>query len=342
MGATAELHGHIPRTRPVDRLLRRPTAPTPIAPRRRPAMQVVEIDEADGELDRVRQRRRRPGGPKPQPLDRAAVMFTSGTTGAPKGVEITQANYAFAGTTMAAACDLQAYAPPARRAAVVPRQRAVLLVRLGHRRRCVGGADAHVLGQRLPGPGCPPRRHARQPVRRADPHDPGSRRAPRVAGVRLQHCWYAMNISDDQYATLVVAARLPATPAVRHDRDHPGGAHRSCRHSRSPRRWASSPTGCAVDVQRRRRCPGAARRGRRDRRGRALDRGAVLHRVAVPADGRTGVIPGAGGSGEVRPRLGAAILVLALASAILMVALYRPAPTHRASITAPTRGPSSC
>ena len=28
-------------------------------------------------------------------------MFTSGTTGRPKGVEITQANYAFAGTTMA-------------------------------------------------------------------------------------------------------------------------------------------------------------------------------------------------------------------------------------------------
>ena len=33
-------------------------------------------------------------------------MFTSGTTGRPKGVEITQANYAFAGKTMAEAADL--------------------------------------------------------------------------------------------------------------------------------------------------------------------------------------------------------------------------------------------
>ena len=35
-------------------------------------------------------------------------MFTSGTTGRPKGVEITQANYAFAGKTMAEAAGLTA------------------------------------------------------------------------------------------------------------------------------------------------------------------------------------------------------------------------------------------
>ncbi|MEZ5296266.1 MAG: AMP-binding protein [Ilumatobacteraceae bacterium] len=46
--------------------------------------------------------------PTIEPTDRAAVMFTSGTTGRPKGVEITQANYAFAGTTMASAAQLGA------------------------------------------------------------------------------------------------------------------------------------------------------------------------------------------------------------------------------------------
>ncbi|WP_020661496.1 class I adenylate-forming enzyme family protein [Amycolatopsis benzoatilytica] len=35
------------------------------------------------------------------PMDRLAVMFTSGTTSEPKGVELTQANYAYARTTMA-------------------------------------------------------------------------------------------------------------------------------------------------------------------------------------------------------------------------------------------------
>src|SRR5262249_39051260 len=43
---------------------------------------------------------------QPQPRDTAAVMFTSGTTAAPKGVVVTQANYAFAGDVMAAAAGL--------------------------------------------------------------------------------------------------------------------------------------------------------------------------------------------------------------------------------------------
>ncbi|MGW5150480.1 class I adenylate-forming enzyme family protein [Rhodococcus koreensis] len=42
------------------------------------------------------------------PTDRLAVMFTSGTTSAPKGVILTQANYATVATTMARAVDLQA------------------------------------------------------------------------------------------------------------------------------------------------------------------------------------------------------------------------------------------
>jgi len=41
------------------------------------------------------------------PYDRLAVMFTSGTTSAPKGVVLTQALYAFTGRTMAAAAGLE-------------------------------------------------------------------------------------------------------------------------------------------------------------------------------------------------------------------------------------------
>lgn len=44
--------------------------------------------------------------PHPDPLSAAAIMFTSGTTSRPKGVVITQANYAFAGETMANAAGL--------------------------------------------------------------------------------------------------------------------------------------------------------------------------------------------------------------------------------------------
>jgi crotonobetaine/carnitine-CoA ligase len=41
------------------------------------------------------------------PHDRLAVLFTSGTTSAPKGVELTQAGYAFAGDVMASAAALR-------------------------------------------------------------------------------------------------------------------------------------------------------------------------------------------------------------------------------------------
>ncbi|KQC37476.1 class I adenylate-forming enzyme family protein [Frankia sp. ACN1ag] len=58
-----------------------------------------------------------PGPEAPSPETTAAILFTSGTTSAPKGVVITQANYAFAGATMAAAAGL---APADRQLVALP------------------------------------------------------------------------------------------------------------------------------------------------------------------------------------------------------------------------------
>ena len=128
-------------------------------------------------------------------------MFTSGTTGRPKGVEITQANYAFAGATMAAAAGLTA---TSRQLVVLPMFHAnaqyysiasaiwegssVALMHTFSASAFLSQAARHEAT------------HASlfaAPIRMIL-----SRGTTPVPGVRLQHCWYAMNISDDQYETL--------------------------------------------------------------------------------------------------------------------------------------------
>lgn len=52
---------------------------------------------------------RSPESTSPGPLDRLAVMFTSGTTSQPKGVVLTQANYGYTARTMARLAHLEAH-----------------------------------------------------------------------------------------------------------------------------------------------------------------------------------------------------------------------------------------
>ena len=164
------------------------------------AFPVIVIDEDDCELDVLGS-----GSPVEWPsldrLDRLAVMFTSGTTGRPKGVEITQANYSFAGQVMATAAQLQsgdrqfvvlplfhANAQYYSFASAIAVGASVALMHTFSATRFLQQAKDHSVT------------HASlfaAPIRMilARGGDP-------VPGLRLKHCWYAMNISDSQYEEL--------------------------------------------------------------------------------------------------------------------------------------------
>jgi carnitine-CoA ligase len=134
----------------------------------------------------------------PEPGRRMAVMFTSGTTSQPKGVVLTQANYAFAGDTMAAAaglgpCDRQFVALPLFHAnaqyysfaASISVGASVALVSRFSASRFVGQAARHQAT------------HASlfaAPMRMIV-----SRSRERPGRLRLRHCWFAQNLAAAQY-----------------------------------------------------------------------------------------------------------------------------------------------
>lgn len=135
------------------------------------------------------------------PIDQCApagLLFTSGTTSAPKAVIVTQANYAFAGETMAHAAGVtsdsrlivclplfhanaQYYsfaAAIARGAAVVllPRFSASTFIASARESRATHGSLFAA------------------PVRMILARRPGGE-----APAELEHCWYAQNLRDDEY-----------------------------------------------------------------------------------------------------------------------------------------------
>ncbi len=164
--------------------------------------EVVEVDEADPALALLA------GAAVDwsdvalvRPRDRAAVMFTSGTTSAPKGVVVTQANYAFAGQVMAAAAGLRA---GDRQLVVLPMFHANAQYYSFASAIAVGASVALVHGFSASGfLGQAARHRATHASLFAAPMRMILARGNTpVDGVQLVHCWYAQNVNDDQYAEL--------------------------------------------------------------------------------------------------------------------------------------------
>jgi len=197
MAKEPELAGHIARTAPTVGVcsteragVYRAAAPETLA--------IIEVHEDDVDLT--------PFGvvefadwPLPGLRDRLAVMFTSGTTGLPKGVVITQANYAFAGKVMAEAAGLQ---PDHRQLVVLPLFHANAQYYSFASAIWVGASVAlmHTFSAS---------QFCAQATRHAATHASLFAAPMRMIlarhageGTQLEHCWYAMNISDDQHATL--------------------------------------------------------------------------------------------------------------------------------------------
>jgi len=190
-----ELAGHIRRTKPVVGLCAAERAT--VYRQAGPTTPMIEIDEDDVALTRFGEVEYADWSPV-QPTDRAAVMFTSGTTGVPKGVEITQANYAFAGSVMAEAAGLE---PDHRQLVVLPLFHANAQYYSLASAIAVGASVALIhtfsaggfLGQAV-------RHQATHASLFAAPlRMILARTEAPVEGLRLEHCWYAQNITDQQY-----------------------------------------------------------------------------------------------------------------------------------------------
>jgi len=161
------------------------------------SMPVIEVDEDDCDLA-VFGAASVADWPQVDPLARAAVMFTSGTTGRPKGVEITQANYSFAGQVMATAAGLR---PEHRQIVVLPLFHANAQYYSFASAIAVGASVALMHTFSASGFLAQAKRHGAThaslfaaPIRMIL-----ARGNTPVEGLALSHCWYAMNLAESQY-----------------------------------------------------------------------------------------------------------------------------------------------
>jgi crotonobetaine/carnitine-CoA ligase len=199
MGAVPELTGHLRRTTP--RLGFGSTARADVYRQAADDLPVVLVSEADTVLDVFGTDVVESGGCRVPARQRAAVMFTSGTTGEPKGVELTQANYAFTGMTMGEACGLR---PEHRQLVVLPLFHAnaqyysvASAIWAGASVALVHTFSASGFLRQAADHGATHASLFAAPMRMIL-----ARSAVPAAPVGLQHCWYAMNITPEQHATL--------------------------------------------------------------------------------------------------------------------------------------------
>ncbi len=163
------------------------------------AMTVIEIDEADAAFEQFPSAEFTAWA-DPRPMDLAAVMFTSGTTGRPKGVSVTQANYAFAGKTMAEAAELRA------------EDRQLVVLPLFHANAqyysfasAIWAGASVALMHTFSASGFLPQAARHQATCAslfAAPMRMILARGGPVEGLQLRHCWFAQNLADDQYRTV--------------------------------------------------------------------------------------------------------------------------------------------
>lgn len=196
-GKTPELADHIARTQPVVGFCA--SERSDVYQAAAGTTKVITIAEDDTDFSQFPSQPLT-AWPRIDLTDRAAVMFTSGTTGRPKGVEVTQANYGFAGEVMGRACDLTA---GDRQLVVLPLFHANAQYYSFSPAIWAGAGVALMSSFSASGFLEQAARHqATCASLFAAPMRMILARGGEVPGVHLRHCWYAQNITADQHQTL--------------------------------------------------------------------------------------------------------------------------------------------